>query len=52
MGEDGGVRLADHIAMEFDVLGLASEHFMRWLAAQRVRRRVTWWSTSAARSAT
>lgn len=35
--EDGGVRLADHVAKELDTLGMASAHVAGWLACQPVR---------------
>ncbi|MGI8758593.1 MAG: hypothetical protein ACR2K0_04735 [Acidimicrobiales bacterium] len=38
LGEDGGVRLADQVAKELDVLGLAPELVEHWLAEQPVRR--------------
>lgn len=37
IGEDGGVRLAEHIAKELDTLGIAAEHVDAWLARQPAR---------------
>lgn len=38
LGEDGGVRLADQVAKELDVLGVAPGLVERWLEGQPVRR--------------
>ena len=35
--EDGGVRLAEHVAKELATLGMAGEHVADWLARQPVR---------------
>ena len=35
--EDGGVRLAEHVAKELRTLGMADEHVAAWLARQPVR---------------